>query len=203
MSEKPPLDQLIEQATLALLNQKGDDRQWSQLAGIVIEELITRGIVHVAIPNVEPGTRRRFPIARVYANLQGVCLEIDENVLTMLPSQVEAIAQAPQTAANELRDKLRALGSRRIDDPNEPEPTPKQPPQSSKSNKLRDLAELAGFKDTQELLEECSHDSVVLGICLEPGCSYVTDVEPDQANGWCEECQKNTVASCLVLAGII
>lgn len=71
------------------------------------------------------------------------------------------------------------------------------------SQKLQQLAEIEGFDDPMELLQEAITDSVVPGICMEPGCDYTTGVEPDQGRGWCELCEKNSVKSCLVLAEII
>lgn len=70
-------------------------------------------------------------------------------------------------------------------------------------NKLETLARNEGFEDTMEMLEAATFDSVVPGICKAKGCEYSTEVEPDCNAGWCEDCQRNTVVSCLVLAGII
>lgn len=53
------------------------------------------------------------------------------------------------------------------------------------------------------LLEEATYDSIAKGICTNPGCNYTTNVEPDQDTGHCENCGTKTVASCLVLAGLI
>lgn len=51
-----------------------------------------------------------------------------------------------------------------------------------------------------ELLELCTFDSVSCGICT--GCHGINDsCEPDQDNGWCDECCTNTVKSALVLGG--
>jgi len=68
--------------------------------------------------------------------------------------------------------------------------------------KLEKLAEIEGLT-VDELLEKATFDSVVPGICTNKDCDYSTEVEPDQGRGWCEECQKNTVKSALMLAGII
>jgi hypothetical protein len=38
---------------------------------------------------------------------------------------------------------------------------------------------------------------------LNEGCDYTAEMEPDQTQGWCEACGTNTVASALVLAGLI
>jgi hypothetical protein len=66
---------------------------------------------------------------------------------------------------------------------------------------LEKLAEDWGFEDEMEMAEEFITDSVSPGICMD--CGYSTEVEPDQARGWCEECNKNTVVSCMVLMGVI
>lgn len=72
----------------------------------------------------------------------------------------------------------------------------------TKQKKLKKLAEIEG-KSVEELIEIASFDSVVPSICMEPGCDYTTGMEPDQRQGYCEGCGKNTVVSCGVLAGII
>jgi hypothetical protein len=54
-----------------------------------------------------------------------------------------------------------------------------------------------------EMLEHATFDSVSPGICMNEGCDYSTEVEPDQDRGWCEECQEGSVKSALMLAGII
>jgi len=66
---------------------------------------------------------------------------------------------------------------------------------------LFDLAEDWGFDSPEELIEECGFDSVIPAICVL--CGYTTEMEPDQANGWCEDCGKNSVQSALILAGLI
>lgn len=73
---------------------------------------------------------------------------------------------------------------------------------SDNPEKLERLAEIEGMEEF-EMLSEASTDSVVPGICTNPGCDYSTSVEPDSRTGWCEECKTNTVASALTLAGII
>ena len=74
---------------------------------------------------------------------------------------------------------------------------------SERKEKLRTLAECEGYENVHELLEAAVHDSVVPSICTIPGCDYTTGMEPDQNRGYCEACGKQTVQSCLVLAGII
>lgn len=71
------------------------------------------------------------------------------------------------------------------------------------SGKLNTLANIEGFASVQDMLEHATFDSVASGICRNPCCDYSTEVEPDSDGGWCEECEANTVVSCLMLAGII
>jgi len=70
-------------------------------------------------------------------------------------------------------------------------------------SKLEELAKSEGYDDTMDLLNDASTDSVCPGICVNKGCDYTCEVEPDQEAGWCEECETNTVKSALILAGII
>ena len=65
---------------------------------------------------------------------------------------------------------------------------------------LDKLAESEGLEE-MEMLEQATFDGIAPGICLE--CGYTTSVEPDSTNGYCEGCGKQTVQSCLILAGII
>lgn len=69
--------------------------------------------------------------------------------------------------------------------------------------KLESLVEIEGFDSEEDMLEKAVMDSACPGICKTPGCDYTTEVEPDQSEGWCDECEAGTVVSCLVLAGII
>jgi len=69
-------------------------------------------------------------------------------------------------------------------------------------SKLQTLADDWGF-EVDDMLAECVMDSVNPGICINEGCDYSTEVEPDQDHGWCECCHTNTVKSALMLAGLI
>lgn len=69
--------------------------------------------------------------------------------------------------------------------------------------KLELLAELEGYDTVMAMLEKATFDSVCPGICGEPGCDYIGQVEPDQTKGWCPACEKGTVKSALILAGLI
>jgi hypothetical protein len=73
---------------------------------------------------------------------------------------------------------------------------------STRKRKLEELADASGMS-VDELLESAAIDGVVPGICTNSGCDYTTEYEPDQDAGWCEECGTGTVASALILAGVI
>ena len=74
---------------------------------------------------------------------------------------------------------------------------------SPKAAKLMKLCELEGYKRLYDLLKACTADSVCPAICMTEGCDYTTEMESDQDEGYCEACGGNTVASALVLAGLI
>jgi hypothetical protein len=71
------------------------------------------------------------------------------------------------------------------------------------AGKLRTLMKIEGYDDLVEFLIENGSDSVCPGICINKGCNYTTEVEPDQDRGHCEACGTQTVKSALVLAGFI
>jgi len=70
---------------------------------------------------------------------------------------------------------------------------------------MKKLGTLAKIKGTElrYLLAEAATKTAVPGICINEDCSYTCDVEPDQTQGHCENCNTKTVSSCLVLAGMI
>lgn len=70
-------------------------------------------------------------------------------------------------------------------------------------SKLKDLLDVEGFEDAYDFLEAYASESVVPGICMNPGCTATYEYEPDSRRGWCDACQTNTVASGLVLLGVI
>lgn len=69
--------------------------------------------------------------------------------------------------------------------------------------KLQDIVESEGFQDKNDLMGRCVFDYSSPAICMNEGCDAVYDYEPDQDNGWCEECQTNSVKSALILMGVI
>ena len=68
-----------------------------------------------------------------------------------------------------------------------------------KQSLLHQAANSEGFESIDEMIEAAMFDSVCPGICE---CGYITSVEPD-GEGWCEECEKPTCTSVLLLAGVI
>jgi len=54
-----------------------------------------------------------------------------------------------------------------------------------------------------EFIETYALDEVVPGICMNQDCDYVAEVEPDQREGFCEECSTRSIRSGLILAGLL
>jgi hypothetical protein len=69
--------------------------------------------------------------------------------------------------------------------------------------KLATLCEIEGYERLDQLMEAAAFDSVSPAICMNDGCDYTCEMEPDQDRGWCEVCCTNTVKIALVLAGLI
>lgn len=74
---------------------------------------------------------------------------------------------------------------------------------TAKATKLLKLCEAQGYRTVEELLQAHAGDSVCPAICMTEGCDYITEMEPDQDEGYCEACGGNTVTSALVLMGFI
>ena len=70
-------------------------------------------------------------------------------------------------------------------------------------SKLDELVESEGYDSLDGLLEAVITDSVCPSICMNDGCSYICEMEPDQDAGWCEACGTNSVKSALILAGLV
>jgi hypothetical protein len=73
---------------------------------------------------------------------------------------------------------------------------------NAEASKLDQLASLWGLS-LQDFIEEYALDDVAPGICMNPDCDYTAEVEPDQREGWCEECDMRSVRSGIVIAGLI
>src|SRR5260370_42376829 len=74
---------------------------------------------------------------------------------------------------------------------------------SNKAAKLMVLCDLDGFKSLDDVLQAAATDSVCPAICMTEGCNHTTELEPDQERGHCESCGGNTMASAVILAGLI
>lgn len=74
---------------------------------------------------------------------------------------------------------------------------------TKKGLKFLAVCKSEGFKSPDELIAAVMTDSVSPGICMNDGCDYITEVEPDQREGYCENCDTCSVASALVLAGML
>jgi hypothetical protein len=69
--------------------------------------------------------------------------------------------------------------------------------------KLAKLIEIEGYDSAEELLAAVFSDSVSPAICMNEGCDFACEMEPDQDRGFCEECHTNTMKAAPVLAGVI
>ena len=65
------------------------------------------------------------------------------------------------------------------------------------------LPALPNIDSTEELMEAVFSDSVSPAICMNEGCDFTCEMEPDQDAGYCEECHTNTMKAAPVLAGLI
>lgn len=54
-----------------------------------------------------------------------------------------------------------------------------------------------------DLIEEFGAEELVPAICTNGGCDFTTEYQPRESGGWCERCEMRSVASALVLAGIM
>lgn len=69
-------------------------------------------------------------------------------------------------------------------------------------DKLNELLDIEG-QDLMEYLTDHNTDGLVPGICMNPGCNNVEDVEKDCADGYCEDCGTQSIKSGYLLAGAI
>jgi hypothetical protein len=69
--------------------------------------------------------------------------------------------------------------------------------------KLAKLVEIEGYDSADELMGAVFSDAVSPAICMNEGCDFACEMEPDQDAGWCEECRTNTMKAAPVLAGLI
>jgi hypothetical protein len=70
-------------------------------------------------------------------------------------------------------------------------------------DKLNKLANDWGYNFPEDMMEDYVCDSLHPAICTNKECDYSTEMEPDQDQGWCENCETNTVVSAGMLMGIV
>lgn len=73
-------------------------------------------------------------------------------------------------------------------------------------NKIRDLVRSEGFdisrdESYEEYYEKYENEAIVPGICMSLYCDNIINVDAQERNGYCTDCDKDTVMSCLVLFG--
>ena len=73
---------------------------------------------------------------------------------------------------------------------------------SIKGSKLMEVCEAEGFASIDDLIALVVADSVCPAICMTEGCDYISPMESDQEEGYCEKCNSNTMVSVLVLVGL-
>lgn len=67
---------------------------------------------------------------------------------------------------------------------------------------IKDIRDYEGFPSDESLFETAMDEPAA--ICVNPDCKAMAEnMEPDQDEGFCEECRENSVVSVLVLAGLI
>jgi hypothetical protein len=59
------------------------------------------------------------------------------------------------------------------------------------------------IKSVEDLIEAVFSDSVSPAICMNEGCSFTSEMEPDQDAAYCENCHTNTMKAAPVLASHI
>lgn len=74
---------------------------------------------------------------------------------------------------------------------------------SERSKKLRRVANALGYDHPLNLLHRYLDKEIVPGICTNEICDCVTNVAAAEEIGHCPSCDTYTVASILVIAGII
>ena len=65
---------------------------------------------------------------------------------------------------------------------------------SKRQDKIAQLCDVEG-ESFDSMMSRCMMDSVNPGICMNDDCDYTTNVEPDCSNGYCEQCDTQTVKS--------
>jgi hypothetical protein len=59
------------------------------------------------------------------------------------------------------------------------------------------------YASADQLMGAVFSVAVSPAICMNAGCDFTCQMEPDQDAGYCEECHTNTMTAAPVLAGLI
>ena len=68
---------------------------------------------------------------------------------------------------------------------------------------LQEGLDAAGWESIEDAMEDSlfGPGPGCEAVCMNEGCDYTTEYEPDQTAGWCEVCGTGSCCSILVLAG--
>lgn len=69
--------------------------------------------------------------------------------------------------------------------------------------KLGQLLKAEGYASIEALYPVVLGDVVSPANCVDPNYDYICKMEPDQEEGYCDECHRNTVAGARILADLI
>jgi len=67
-----------------------------------------------------------------------------------------------------------------------------------RTRKLADLCFIEG-EPVEDMMERSMMDGTCPAICMNEGCDFVAEYEPDSTEGWCDACETNTVVSAIEL----
>ena len=65
------------------------------------------------------------------------------------------------------------------------------------------LAEICQLEDCEDLIELIDNGLEDTAICMNVDCDYIETMEPDQTEGWCPECNENSMVAAMILGGLI
>lgn len=74
---------------------------------------------------------------------------------------------------------------------------------AQRTAKLATLVKIEGYSSIEELAQAILSDTVSPAICMNEGCNFICEMEPDQDAGYCEECRTNSLHGALIVAGLI
>jgi hypothetical protein len=72
-----------------------------------------------------------------------------------------------------------------------------------RDEKLAKLVKSVGAESFEHMAWTALSNDNYPAICINKGCDYTCEMEPDQDAGWCECCDTNTVVGALALGELI